>query len=186
MSEIQIDLSSDEHMWVYIDGEPPASGYNLRLILQRLRRLDLLDEARAELDHQQRRWEAIRKAIPANEYNAIAQLYGSNADYAERLIDYTRARDLVVHHNQSRNCSRLLEDPFHRRNSSQHHCHSGDGDHTVLLRRKDDRGWAILSQPYNQHGEPAPYGKGTTAQLRVGRLVPEGQTLARTRVLREG
>lgn len=172
MTEITVDLSGDGHMWLYIDGNAVGSGYHLGPILQRCERLDLLEPARAELLHQQRRWDAVRLAIPANEFRAITQLYGINADYAERLIDYTRARGYVVHHNQNRTCSRLLVDPNHRNASSRHVCDRGDGDHTVLLRRADARGWAILSQPYDSEGEPAPYGRGTIVQLRVGDLVP--------------
>jgi hypothetical protein len=184
MPEIQIDLSGDRHMWVHVDGKTVGSGYHLGRILEGIGQLELLDAAHAELEHQQRRWEAVRQAIPVNEYDAIVELYAMNAEYAERLIEYSRAREYVVHHNQSRKCVRLLDDPNHHGNSSQHHCDSGDGDHTVLLRRTDDRGWAILSQPYEQDGEAAPYGNGTTAQLRVGRLVPEGTTLTQARTSR--
>ncbi|MBB1513778.1 hypothetical protein H5399_14385 [Tessaracoccus sp. MC1627] len=184
MPEIQIDLSGDGHMWIHVDGKTVGSDYDLRRILQRVGRLDLLDAAHTELESQQRRWVAIRQAVPVNEYDAICDLYAINADYAERLIEYTRARGYVVHHNQNRKCFRLLVDPRHRRNSNQHHCDTGDGDHAVLLRRKDDRGWAILSQPYDQAGEPAPYGNGTIAHLREGELLPEGRTLTPARNVR--
>jgi len=151
--------------------------------LQRhLRRRELVDTdfaARDALDwDRQLRAEADALADPDTR-RALREMFG-DADqgygrYALELVRYASDHDFVVHPNQDvKDCSQRLEDPRHHCSSNK--CprpYSRRLDHTVLLRRPDKSGWAILSQEYDtaasrsRLGE-APYGNGTVPRLIVG------------------
>jgi len=91
--------------------------------------------------------------------------------YAERLYDFLSEHGWELHHNQSRKCLHLLDDPHHRRLRSTCYIDAGlndrfsagetpdddtmgrryNFDHVLLLRRGPANAptqWALLSQPY--------------------------------------